>query len=150
MHGKTQPEHSAVALLLTLLMRSAHWLPLAQLLQQEFKLCKGHANDSLASIWHTIGQEAFQYKKILWPAPNKVYFTWGQTSIQAVHQGFVLQSWIYMHTRKAMFNLDLEPTMVSSIYQMLIKKDTHVSSAIADPNVAGLTRLQLSWIWTTH
>ena len=49
-----------------------------------------------------------------------------------------------------MINFDLEPTMISSIYQMLIKKDIKVSSAITNPNVAGLTRLQHSWIWTTH
>ena len=49
-----------------------------------------------------------------------------------------------------MINLDLEPTMIFSIYQTLIKKDIQVSSAIANPNVAGLTGLQLSWIWTTH
>ena len=49
-----------------------------------------------------------------------------------------------------MINLGLEPMIVSSIYQPLIKKDIQVSLAIADPNVAGSTRLQLSWIWTTH
>ena len=49
-----------------------------------------------------------------------------------------------------MINLGLEPMIVSSIYQPLIKKDIQVSLAIADPNVASSTRLQLSWIWTTH
>ena len=74
-HDKTQPERSAIALPSILPMRSPHQLPLAWLFQQEFKLCKGHANDSLASICRIIGQEAFQYKKILWPAPNKVHRT---------------------------------------------------------------------------
>ena len=55
-----------------------------------------------------------------------------------------------MCTRKAMINLGLEPMIVSSIYQPLIKKDIQVTLAIADPNVAGSTELQLSWIWTTH
>ena len=150
MHRKTQPEHSAIALPSTLPIRSVHQLPLAWLLQQEFELHKGHANDSLAWIHQTIGQKVFQYKKILWPTPGKVHCTRAQTSIQAVHRGLVLQSQIYIRTRKAMINLDLEPTMVSSIYQMLIKNDIQVSSAIADPSVAGSTRLQLSWIWTTH
>ena len=146
MHGETQPERSVIALPSTLPMRSEHRLPLAWLLRQEFELHKGHANDSLASICQTIGQEAFQYKKILWPAPNKVHHTWARMSIQAVHWGLVLQSQIYIQTRKAMINIDLKPTMVSFIYQMLIKKDIQVSSAIANPNVAGSTGLQLSWI----
>ena len=92
MHDETQPECLAIALPSTLPIRSPHWLPLSQLLQQEFELHTGHANDSLASICRIIGQEAFQYEKILWPAPNKVHCTWAQTSIQAVHQGLVLQS----------------------------------------------------------
>ena len=46
--------------------------------------------------------------------------------------------------------INFGPMTVSSIYQPLIKKDIQVSSAIADPNVASLTGLQLSWIWTTH
>ena len=64
-HDKTQPEHSAIALLSTLLLGSTHRVSLAQLLQQEFELCKGHANNSLATIRRIIRQEAFQYKKIL-------------------------------------------------------------------------------------
>ena len=143
---ETQPERSAIALPLG----SAHQVPLARLLQQEFELQKGHANNSLATICRIIGQEAFQYKKILRPALDKVHRTWAQTSIQAVHRGLVLQSRIYMHTRKALINLGLEPIMVSSIYQMLLKQDIQVSSAITDPNVAGSMQLWLSWIWTTH
>ena len=58
-------------------------VPLAQFLQQQFELCKGHTNYSLALICTII-------------------------------------------------------------------KDIQVSLAIANPNVASSTRLQLSWIWTTH
>lgn len=147
---ETQPERFVIALPSTLPIGSAHRVPLARLLRQEFELRKGHANDSLASIRRIIGQEAFQYKKILRPAPDKVQRTRARTSIQAVHRGLVLQSRIYMRTRKAIINLGLDPIMVSSLYRMLIKKDIGVTSAIADPNVVGSTRLQLSWIWTTH
>ena len=147
---ETQPERSAIALPSTLPIGSAHRVPLARLLGQEFELRKGHANDALASVHRIIGQEAFQYKKILRPAPDKVHRTRARTSIQGVHRGLVLQSRIYTRTRNAIINLGLDPIMVSSMYQKLTKKDIGVSSAIADPNVAGSTQLRLSWIWTTH
>ena len=150
MLDETQPERSVIALPSTVPIGSAHRVPLVRLLGQEFELRKGHANDALGSIRRIIGQEAFQYKKILRRAPDKVHRTRARASIQAVHRGLVLHSRIYMRTRKAIINLGLEPIMVSSIYQMLIKKDIEVSSAIADPNVSGSTRSRLSWIWTTH
>ena len=150
MHDEMQPECSAIALPLMLPIGSAHQVLLAQLLWQEFELHKGHANDALALICRIIGQGAFQYKKILRHVPDKVHCSQAWTSIQAVHQGLVFQSRIYMCMRKVIINLGLEPNIVSSIYQVLIKKDIEVSSAVADPNVAGSTWSQLSWIWTTH
>ena len=72
---ETQSEHSTIALPSALPMGSAYQVPLAQFLQQEFELCKGHTNDSLALICTIIGQEAFQYKKILQPALDKVHHT---------------------------------------------------------------------------
>jgi hypothetical protein len=129
---------------------SACRVPLARFLRQEFELRKGHANDTLASIRRIIGQEAFQYKKILRPAVDKVHRTRARVSIQGVHRQLVLQSRIYMRTRKAIITLGLEPILVSSVYQTLVNKDIQVSSAIADPNVAGSSALKLSWIWTTH
>ena len=60
---ETQPEHLNIALPSALLMGSAYRVPLAQFLQQQFELRKGHTNDSLALICTIIGQEAFQYKK---------------------------------------------------------------------------------------
>ena len=107
MHEKTQPKCSAIALPSMLPIGSAHQMPLAWLLGQEFKLQKGHANDTLGLICRIIGQEAFQYKRILHPAPDKVHCSWAQISIQAVHRTLVLQSRIYMHIRKVMMNLGL-------------------------------------------
>lgn len=147
---ETQPERSAIALPSALPASSAYRDPLARLLRQEFELRKGHANDSLESMRRIIGQEAFQYKKILRPAVDKVHRTRARASIQAVHRQLVLQSRIYMRTRKAMMNLGLEPDVVASVYQTLVKKDIQVSSAINDPNVTGSSGLKLSWIWTTH
>ena len=62
---ETQSERLTIALPSALPMGPAYRVFLAQFLQQEFELCKGHANDSLALICTIIGQEAFQYKKIL-------------------------------------------------------------------------------------
>jgi hypothetical protein len=147
---QTRPECSAIALPSALLDRSPHRIPLARLLQREFELRKGHANDALSSIRKIIGQQAFQVKKVLRNAPDKVHRTRARTTYQAVQRELVLQCRIYMRTRRAMINLGLEPTMVSSKYQLLTRDDIRVSGAILEPNETGSTRSRLSWIWTTH
>jgi len=149
--NQTRPECSVIALPSAIPKDSSHRPLVARLLQREFELRKGHANDALESIRKSIGQEAFQYKKILRPAHDKIHQTRARKSIQAVHRGLVLQSRIYSRTQKAILNIGLEPIMVSTTYQVLTKDDIQVSPAIRDPNVSGSTRLQrLSWIWTTH
>ena len=145
-----RPECSAIALPSALPNNSIHRVPLARLMHLEFELRKGHANDALASIRKSIGLEAFQYRKILRPAPDKVHRTRARSSIQTVNRAKVLQARIYSRTRKAITSLGMEPTLVSSTYLGLTRKDMEVSSAIGNPNTAGSTRTQLSWIWTTH
>jgi len=35
-------------------------------------------------------------------------------------------------------------------FRILLKEDVKASTAILDPNIAGSSSLQLSWIWQTH
>lgn len=116
----------------------------------EMELRRGHANDCLATLRRTIGQEAFEYKKVLRPAHDKIHQTRARTSIQNIHRGLVLQARIYKRTREAMIKIGLEMNMVDSLYRHLTADDIKVSSAINNPNTTGSTRTQLSWIWTLH
>ena len=143
-------ESFLIALPSTLPQQSSNHLLLTWLLKAELELRKGHANDCLAAICTIIGQEAFQYKKILWPAHDKVHWTRAQSSIQTVHRTLILQLRLYQRTRKAMLSLNMELSMLDTIYKELTWKDIQVSSVVASPNVASSSWMHLSWIWTTH
>ena len=97
-----------------------------------------------------IEQEVFEYKKVLWPAYDKIHQTQAQTSIQNIHWGLVLQARIYKHTQEAMIKLDIDSAVVESLYRLLTAEDIKVSSAVNNPNIAGSNRTKLSWIWTLH
>jgi hypothetical protein len=143
-----RPESLAIALPSALPQSSSHRLLLNRLITTELELRKGHANDCLAAMRTTIGQEAYQYKKILRPAHSKVHRTRARSSIQNVHRALILQTRLYNRTRKAMLSLNMDA--LDSTYKELTKTDINVSSAVADPNVTGSSRTKLSWIWTTH
>lgn len=145
-----QPESLSIALPSALPRLSSHRLLLTRLMTTELELRKGHANDCLAAMRTTIGQEAYQYKKILRPAHSKVHRTRARSSIQNVHRALILQTRLYNRTRKAMLSLDMEFDDLDSVYKEITKADINVSSAVADPNVAGSSQMKLSWIWTTH
>ena len=116
----------------------------------EMELRRGHANDCLGSIRRTIGQEAFEYKKVLRPAHDKIHQTRARSSIQNIHRGLVLQAQIYKRTREAMIKLGIESAVVEELYKPLTAEDIKTSSAVNNPNIAGSSKTKLSWIWTLH
>lgn len=148
--GAERPETFVIALPSALPQISNHRTLLTRFMLAEMELRKGHANDCLSSMRRTIGQEAFQYKKILQPAYDKIHQTRARTSIQAVHRGVVLQAQIYTRTRNAMLNLGFESETVTLLYRELTKDDIQVTSAVSKPNEPGSTQHKLSWIWTVH
>jgi hypothetical protein len=145
-----QPESFSIALPSALPLQSSHRVLLIRLLTIELELRKGHANDCLAEMRTTIGQQAYQCKKLLKPAQTKVHRTRARSSIQNVHRALILQTRIYNRTRNAMLSLGMELDALESLYKPLTKDDISVSSAVSDPNVAGSSQMKLSWIWTTH
>jgi hypothetical protein len=145
-----QPESFMIALPSALPQKSSHRLLLIRLMTTELELRKGHANDCLADMRTSIGQQAYQCKKILKPAHTKTHRTRARSAIQNVHRTLILQTRVYNRTREAMRSLGMELDQLDSVYKPLTKDDISVSSAVVDPNVAGSSRTKLSWIWTTH
>jgi len=143
-----QPELACLPMPSSLPHRSEQRVFLHHLIRQELELCKGHANDCLAAVRQILRQEAFQYKKILHNARDKVHRTWARSSIQKVHRSLVLQSQIYSCTRLAMKSLGIDPGLLETKYQTLSRLDIHVSTAVVDPNERGQSQMRLSWIWT--
>ena len=145
-----RPESSSIALPSALPQQSSHRISLSRLMNKELELRKGHANDCLAEIRTIIGQQAFQYKKILRPAHNKSNRTRARSSIQNVQRTLMLKSRLYKRTRKAMLSCNIDLDKLDSVYKELTSNDIRVSTAVDSPNVAGSTRTYLSWIWTSH
>jgi hypothetical protein len=145
-----QPETFSIALPSALLPQSSYRPLLNRLMKTELELRKGRANDCLAEMRTSIGQQAYQCKKVLKPALTKTHQTRARLAIQNVHRILILQSRVYNRTRKAMMSLGMELDTLESVYKPLTQGDISVSSAVSNPNVAGSSRMKLSWIWTTH
>jgi len=143
-----QPELTCLPMPSSLPRGSEQRVFLHHLICQELELRKGHANDCLAAVRQILGQEAFQYKKILRNVRDKVHRTQARSSIQKVHRSLVLQSRIYSRTRLAMKSLGIDPGLLETQYQTLSRSDIHVSTAVVDPNERGQSQMRLSWIWT--
>jgi hypothetical protein len=148
--GASRPESLKIALPSAVPVHYPLRLLLTRIMEKELELRKGHANDCLAAIRRSIGQEAFQFKKILRPAKAKVHRTRAHSAIQSIHRDLVLQCRLYKRTRKSMFCLNMDLPTLHSHYKELTVDDVKVSSAISDPNIPGSTQTGLSWIWTTH
>ena len=145
--SEPQPELACLPMPSSLPRGSDHRIFLHHLIRKELELRRGHANDCLATVRQILGQEAFQYKKILWVARDKVHQTRARSSIQKVHRSLVLQSRVYSHTRKAMESLGIDAALLETEYQVLSKSDIHVSTVVRDPNEQGQSQMSLSWIW---
>ena len=145
-----QPELACLPMPSSLPRGSDQRVFLHHLIRKELELRKGHANDCLAAVRQILAQEAFQYKKILRAARDKVHRTRARSSIQKVHRSLVLQSRIYSRTRKAMESLGIDPVLFETEYQVLSRSDIHVSTAIVDPNEWGQSQMRLSWILTVQ
>ncbi|PPR03993.1 hypothetical protein CVT26_001037, partial [Gymnopilus dilepis] len=116
--------------------------------QLELELRRGQANNILESIRLAISQKSFQYTGNLRMADKKTIMTRARASIPELAHQISKQRRFYTACRQAMVNLGIAQDELVNIYRPIVDDDVQTSTAVIEPNMPGLSRKQLSWIWT--
>ena len=107
---------------------------------------KNQANAHLHQLRELIVEKSFQYSDVLRNAPRKGVKTRARGTIKGINIQISLHCQVYSHCRSRLIDLGADaPTLQQ--FRKLTQEDIKASTAILNPNVAGSTTLQLSWIW---
>ena len=137
------PEQKSVVL------PSTH-LPIGHALgKKELALRIKQATRYLAAIREAVAEKSFQYSHIMRKAPSKSIKTRSRASISKLNHRIALCCRVYGRARTALVQLGADDKTLKT-FRILLKEDVKASTAILDPNIAGSSSLQLSWIWHTH
>ncbi|KAK7676858.1 hypothetical protein QCA50_020194 [Cerrena zonata] len=115
----------------------------------ELQLREGQANDSLHNLRVAIAHKSFVFRsRIRKNAPTTGYSmrlrSYGDA--HAVQMTIDQAAKVYRTARKAMILLGADEILLSK-YQVLLREDLASSTAVAEPNARGQSRVKLSWIW---
>lgn len=112
----------------------------------ELTFRKNQANAHLNQLRELIAEKSFQYSDVIRKAPRKGVRTRSRGTIKGINTQISLHCQVYTHCRSRLIDLHADtPTLQQ--FRELKKEDIKASTAILNPNVAGSTTLQLSWIW---
>lgn len=102
----------------------------------------------LAALRDAIAQKSFQYSHIMQSAPSNAVWTRSQLAILHISDQIAQYSWVYCRAWAAMVRLGADKPMLDK-FKLLSREDVKASTAILDPNIAGSSKIHLSWIWET-
>ncbi|KAK7680044.1 hypothetical protein QCA50_016990 [Cerrena zonata] len=117
----------------------------------ELRLRQGQANDSLHNLRVAIAHRSFIFRsRIRKNSPTTGYSmrlrSYGDA--HAIQMTIDHAAKVYRTTRTAMMLLGADDKILST-YKVLLKEDLASSTAVAEPNARGQSRVKLSWIWQT-
>ena len=118
---------------------------LQTLIQMEAELRIGQLNDALQDIRVQISHQAMHYREGR-SHNTKGPKTRSQTTIQNMARSVAHHRRIYNLCRERLTSLRM-PAEFFARYQVITNADIRVSGALNNPNVPGMTRSQLSWIF---
>lgn len=144
----TLPEKMKLALPSTFQSNRTGNIGLHTLSVQELKLRRGQAHDELQAIRLLISQKSVQYTKGLRAADRRALKTRAQSALQKLTHDLTHHRRVYQKARLAMKALGIDPNDLLTTYRELEHSDLKTSTLATDPNAPGLSRVQLSWIWT--
>ena len=108
---------------------------ISQLLDCEYQLRDGLANDALEGVREVLSQLAWKFR-----------FSGARRGVKLLQQDLWKYRRIYNHNRSRM--IVAKGTSVSERYPTLTKEDCKTSAVISDPNAPGQSCHALPWFWT--
>jgi len=116
--------------------------------QVELEIRIQQASKTLQVLRDSIADKSFQYSHVIRVAPKKGVNTRARATIAKLTHKIDYYCRVYGRCRAAMVRLGADNNTLDR-YQILLKEHVKSSTAMVNPNEAGSTRLQLSWIWKT-
>ncbi len=117
--------------------------------KNELDLRIKQATRFLAAIREAVAEKSFQFAHVMRKAPSKSVRTRSRALISKLNNRIALCCRVYGRARTALVQLGADDKTLKT-FRILLKEDVRASTAILDPNIAGSSSLQLSWIWQTH
>lgn len=146
---RLQAENKKLTLPSNLGLEACQDAGLPDLIEKEFKLRQGQANDALQGVRSALGEKSFLYRSDLRLADSKVKKTRSWTRLMKINQKLNFHRWVYNKARKALLALGADERL-QSIYQPLTSEQLRVSTAIMQPNAAGQRNINLAWFWNVN
>ena len=112
----------------------------------ELVLRKEQASNELNFLRGLIADKSFQYSHVIRNAPTKKVRTRAQTKVKTLDTEILFHCRLYSRCRSRLILLGADADTMRK-FQTLNKEHIKASSAVLNPNIAGSTRLQLSWLW---
>lgn len=112
----------------------------------ELALRKEQASNELNCLRGLIADKSFQYSHVIRNAPTKKVRTRAQTKVKTLDTEILFHCRLYSRCRSRLIILCADADTMGK-FQTLTKEHIKASSAVLNPNIAGSTRLQLSWLW---
>jgi len=129
----------------SVILPSTH-LPIGHALgNKELALHIKQATHYLAAIQEAVAEKSFQYSHIMRKAPSKSVRTRSRALISKLNHWIALCCQVYGRARTALVQLGADDKTLRT-FRILLKEDVKASTAILDPNIAGSSSLQLSWM----
>lgn len=125
-------------------------ISIASLCQRELDLRRGHANDALQEIRTAISHKSFQFTQSYRIASAKSMKTRSRAAVDNYSKMIAHSRRVYTLCRERMVILGLPDEEQLTSYQVITNADVSTSTAIQNPNERGISRQQLSWIFTTE
>jgi hypothetical protein len=100
----------------------------------------------LNTLREAIADKSFQYSHVIRVAPRKTHHSHARSRIIQLNNQISLYCHVYSRCHSAMIRLGADQQTLSK-FKVLSKQDVKSSTALLDPNKAGSSTLQLSWIW---
>lgn len=119
------------------------------LVDKEFKLREGQANDALQGLRSALGEKSFLFRSDLRLADSKVKKTRSWTRLMNVNEKVNFHRWVYNKARKALCRLGASDALLNH-YQQLSAEHLRVSTAVVEPNASGQRNINLAWFWNMN
>lgn len=145
------PENELIVLpsSIPLALRTPDFLP--SLLEKEYKLRIGQANDALDDVRQAIGRLSWQYKNDIRGAKKSGFLktrAWGR--VHTTTGSLTMARQIYNSARAAIISVKGAEELIDPYYQPLTQDQCQTSTIITDVNARGTSGHQLSWFWRAH
>lgn len=144
------PEIDVLSLPSSLGVYQCEQLGIGHLAEDELRLRKGQAEDTLQELRLLLGEKALVFRTLVRESANsQAGKTRSQTAVRAVQDKVKLQHRIYNSCRQAMIALGADEDVLQQ-YQQMTAEQLVIHTKLLDPSEHHTRHEHLPWFWKLH